>query len=196
VRFLTLIFRALLILFIVAFFGILSLCLLKQYSLQIACGDRWDSKNERDDLTLRLDCDGVSLGVAHWHRIDSRLSFQSRFHIQWTKDPVGRVGWLSIYPPNHLPLGLASTSHTTPVLGQGIASQSIGSVSYHTITIPVWMLLALASIVPVSVLSRSLLRRWLIGHNRCLTCGYDLRATPDRCPECGTIPAEKKIISN
>jgi hypothetical protein len=37
--------------------------------------------------------------------------------------------------------------------------------------------------------SREARRLALIGH--CVTCGYDLRATPHQCPECGEVPLAK-----
>ena len=51
---------------------------------------------------------------------------------------------------------------------------------------PIWPLAALAAIFPAIALYHRRRRR---KPGVCSRCGYDLRATPDRCPECGTPAA-------
>jgi hypothetical protein len=61
----------------------------------------------------------------------------------------------------------------------------------HNGNFPLWFLMLFTALGPLVAVGRVTLRfratRRRNGH--CLTCGYDLRATPDRCPECGTLPA-------
>ena len=46
--------------------------------------------------------------------------------------------------------------------------------------------LSLFAIWPLTVWRRSYDRAKRISRGHCPCCDYDLRATPDRCPECGT----------
>lgn len=51
---------------------------------------------------------------------------------------------------------------------------------------PYWMPLVVSGVATAFVLA-PLCRRRRSLPGVCATCGYDLRATPDRCPECGSI---------
>ena len=52
--------------------------------------------------------------------------------------------------------------------------------------VPYWALVLLFSIAPIQSAWRHRRRKRHNGAGFCPSCGYDLRATPDRCPECGT----------
>jgi len=52
---------------------------------------------------------------------------------------------------------------------------------------PGWFLAILLAVLPAIWLRRRLIQRKRNQIGLCKTCGYDLRATPNRCPECGTL---------
>ena len=59
----------------------------------------------------------------------------------------------------------------------------------HLLWVPMWFVVGVLACLPAwwLYLARRRLRR-AFGH-LCPCCGYDLRATPGRCPECGQVPA-------
>ena len=106
----------------------------------------------------------------------------------------GRSAWAAGAPGWELEYAQDSS----PLLGFEWGDYARSSSSVHLdssesrwVRIPYWLAVAVTALLPARRLWTFVRRR---GRRRaalaglCPACGYDLRATPGRCPECGTEP--------
>lgn len=79
------------------------------------------------------------------------------------------------------------------VASGGFAIGRFSAVRYSILDVAYWGLLLVFSLTPMAhfIATAARLRRLTrrLSQTQCAVCGYDLRATQHRCPECGTVPA-------
>lgn len=67
-------------------------------------------------------------------------------------------------------------------------ANSAATYSRTSVAIPYWLVLFVTALLPGRTLARLARDRYRRAFRPgvCRSCGYDLRGTPERCPECGT----------
>jgi hypothetical protein len=113
-------------------------------------------------------------------------------HWRWSGMDKGILGFRSgsgqlFVPTEGSPVLEEFADQTTFVTIGPIAFQFPPS---QFVTVPLWPWVLLAALLPAWRLHLHRRKRRRLCRGLCPICGYDLRATHDRCPECGTpVPA-------
>ena len=66
----------------------------------------------------------------------------------------------------------------------------VGTIGYWHLYLHYWFLMIAFALPGLWRAFQIVSRNRESNAGLCSICGYDLRATPDRCPECGTVPAK------
>jgi hypothetical protein len=141
-------------------------------------------------------------GVSYWVRAEAdgisfekfRFESSTRDRSGWTRFSIRR-GTPMAYPgnPGYDPAERGIWSMPRVDTTSRPSSPAFNSDGlWASAHLPFWVLAAVTGIAPTIRLCRSMLRRRRTSAGLCSACGYDLRATPDRCPECGATPTATK----
>jgi hypothetical protein len=87
------------------------------------------------------------------------------------------------------PFDMSPLPHHLLGLEWGTAPNVPPWFSRPAISIPHGFVVFLLAILPAIYVGRRARSRWRAKHGHCRVCGYDLRASQGRCPECGTAIA-------
>jgi hypothetical protein len=88
-------------------------------------------------------------------------------------------------------LGFAFVNHISSYRGAAGTSVQVDTMTVSQLSFPLWLLAILFGVCPTLWVVAAMRQRMRQIGSRCVHCGYDLRATPDRCPECGLVPKGK-----
>jgi hypothetical protein len=114
------------------------------------------------------------------------------------------VAWRSQFPRDARYARFGFAAYAGPfILYANTGTSMEGSV--RGIIVPYWLPVILLAILPARLLRRSIgayrarrgrrfQREHAPGPGLCRRCGYDLRATPDRCPECDELTEPRRVI--
>jgi hypothetical protein len=155
-------------------------------------------------LSLVLCVATVAMCVrSYWIEDAALLPSQNWWHRYSLASYLGTIEIFreTLRPPSDAPrwssdrLDGAASSELRRELRQETAFLSFG---YRTTGVRQQMLIVHVPYWSVGVILALLPTLWTLRrragkhrNGRCIVCGYDLRATPDRCPECGAVPNVK-----
>jgi len=141
--------------------------------------------------------------VVLWVRADHRcdiLTYHSR-HAEYNliASPVGMLYWRIKDDLDSPPRGAATRSAPSKAgwsyerifwghMGSGFTFEQTNEGEGFEAGLPYWLIFFVTGLAPVKRVNPRL-RRKRPPPGLCPKCRYDLRATPDRCPECGTVVA-------
>jgi hypothetical protein len=130
-------------------------------------------------------------------RLNVEWASRPYFRPRWmTQAPVGAVSvWEFLRPEHSVQTDVSGKPHRYAWLGfifsptyEQPASRDQPACWFTTLGVPCYALLAITAVLPARRGWHALRQRSRLP-GLCPACGYDLRATPERCPECGAIPA-------